>query len=1416
MGEQDMEEDTTFTYTWTTYNALGLPVGVWVGTNDNGASDADPTGGRNGNMALNNMLQTTAYVYDEGNGGGDGLLTQEIDYVDSSTQRDTDYLYNWRDELAYTIEPAVTEPNGDSYQTYTYDAYDNLGEETVEATYAAGGTYVTGAGGPYLNSAPTGDGDTLLTQTGTAYDNLGQVYQTTTYDVEGGSVNTPGNLVDNYWRDADGNVLAYQAGGTDEFTKYAYNTLGETTNEYAGYDSVDEGGTMDYAEASSVTANDTILEQTDYTYDAAGNVTMEADHQRFLGDAPAGSGGTEGLLTGTTSRTSYTAYWYNGIGHETYSADYGMQTSTPSRSEAGPPARESSSTLVNPDTVLVTSYAYNNDGELYQTTDPMGNTDQTTYDAAGRVTESIENYVYGKPTLGNQDQTDQDVTTDYVYEVPGTPQETTMTVTTSDGNKGVNTQQTTYVYGTDVSDNGTAADPEIYSNDLLRAVIYADSDNTFTPPVDGSTGTLNDYSGYNRVQYTYDLQGEVTSMEDQNQTVHTYGYDSLGRETSDAVTSHQNGKIDTSVMQIDQSYDDEGNLADVASLNASAQTVNDVQMTYNGMGEMEDEYQEHIGQVDTSNSLYTAYGYSGASDGNYRLTSIADPTYAGSSTSPNQIDFNYSGSDATDNAINRLYSIEYGSSGSPSTVATYGYLGLDSIVQQQYNQPGLALSYAGTPDANGVVKGYTGLNQFNKVVDQVWSQAGNPNAADEFQYGYDQAGDVMYKLNKAADALAGIVMPPFVDVGDSPAAQQGSATPYLDELYSYNNLGELTGMSRGEIEPSSITAGTPSMDSTNLTQDWDLDGMGNWSSYTSTPSTTGGTGSSASETRQVNGSNQIISSTGIVLPSYDNVGNMTTMPSPSDPSTTSLDAKYDAWGRLTEVDHGSQPLAMYQYDGLGRLVVEATGFSSGDTTWGSASTYTHYYYAAGQVVETRVTTSATQAPAGVSPQYQYVWSAMTDAPILRAALSGPYEGQTIYYLTDAEGNVTTLVGYNSTADQWQPVERYVYDPYGNVTVYDATWITSYGTASQYGNTFLYGGMMYDAATGLYYASARWYNPAVGQFTSPDPTGFAAGDANLYRYVDDNPATMTDPWGLSGGAGGEQWDPGEGTVYSPDGGDGGGEGAWASQMGGGGAAAATSATSRVWKDNNGKVIIEGTLVGVQGNRVLIRRSSDGKVISVNAVDLGKAERDYVVGQQKNNGVYQTGTVSTNSGKTRGKVLLIVGRTVVLLTEDGKVVSVAITSLRKQDQKTVVRLKTFLSVREALKDWAGTYWLVTIGGGVEYASNIWARRQADGSYIYGYTSPNSGMPGGRSVDPPGITDIPNGTQIIGQIHSHPNGGALNFSTIRTAGQNSDEFYIQAMDPITQQTLGITLQYYLVNPNGDLLIWDRDKHKGVQFGE
>ena len=66
-------------------------------------------------------------------------------------------------------------------------------------------------------------------------------------------------------------------------------------------------------------------------------------------------------------------------------------------------------------TVLVTSYIYNQAGELYQTTDPMGNVNQTTYDAGSRVTQTIENLD------ATSTATDENLTTKYGYET-GTQQ----------------------------------------------------------------------------------------------------------------------------------------------------------------------------------------------------------------------------------------------------------------------------------------------------------------------------------------------------------------------------------------------------------------------------------------------------------------------------------------------------------------------------------------------------------------------------------------------------------------------------------------------------------------------------------------------------------------------------------------------------------------------------------------------------------------------------------------------------------------------------------------------------------------------------------------------------------------------------------------------------------------------------------
>jgi uncharacterized protein RhaS with RHS repeats len=42
--------------------------------------------------------------------------------------------------------------------------------------------------------------------------------------------------------------------------------------------------------------------------------------------------------------------------------------------------------------------------------------------------------------------------------------------------------------------------------------------------------------------------------------------------------------------------------------------------------------------------------------------------------------------------------------------------------------------------------------------------------------------------------------------------------------------------------------------------------------------------------------------------------------------------------------------------------------------------------------------------------------------------------------------------------------------------------------------------------------ARWYDTGAGRFVSVDPTGFGAGDPNLYRYVLNRPTDLVDPTG----------------------------------------------------------------------------------------------------------------------------------------------------------------------------------------------------------------------------------------------------------------------------------------------------------------
>ena len=57
---------------------------------------------------------------------------------------------------------------------------------------------------------------------------------------------------------------------------------------------------------------------------------------------------------------------------------------------------------------------------------------------------------------------------------------------------------------------------------------------------------------------------------------------------------------------------------------------------------------------------------------------------------------------------------------------------------------------------------------------------------------------------------------------------------------------------------------------------------------------------------------------------------------------------------------------------------------------------------------------------------------------------------------------------------------------------------------------------YDDETGNYYCRTRFYSPTSGRFLSEDPIRFAGLDANLYRYVGNNPINFIDPYGLAPG------------------------------------------------------------------------------------------------------------------------------------------------------------------------------------------------------------------------------------------------------------------------------------------------------------
>jgi RHS repeat-associated protein len=115
--------------------------------------------------------------------------------------------------------------------------------------------------------------------------------------------------------------------------------------------------------------------------------------------------------------------------------------------------------------------------------------------------------------------------------------------------------------------------------------------------------------------------------------------------------------------------------------------------------------------------------------------------------------------------------------------------------------------------------------------------------------------------------------------------------------------------------------------------------------------------------------------------------------------------------------------------------------------------------------------------------------------------------ETSYYHRDHLGSSAVMTNAAGVK-----VEATEYAPYGTIREHTGTAVTDYR----------YTGKELDTATNLYYYGARYYDPMIGRFVTPDPIlaayiqnggVFEPVNLNLYHYAANNPLIYVDPNGL---------------------------------------------------------------------------------------------------------------------------------------------------------------------------------------------------------------------------------------------------------------------------------------------------------------
>jgi RHS repeat-associated protein len=212
--------------------------------------------------------------------------------------------------------------------------------------------------------------------------------------------------------------------------------------------------------------------------------------------------------------------------------------------------------------------------------------------------------------------------------------------------------------------------------------------------------------------------------------------------------------------------------------------------------------------------------------------------------------------------------------------------------------------------------------------------------------------------------------------------------------------------------------------------------------------------------------------------------------------------KFDAFGRLSEVRMPAQKMSVrYRYDAFGDVISRKLDVNSRSEEVYFVSGYAECVQAASNAgVKCR---DLIYGPTGLMAG-------------LRSGDAGVGLGrESEYYHLDRNGTIRFITDQSGSS-----TARLSYSAFGIPELQGSAQNSLPGRTRSL-DQYYYAGHRWDPNSGLYYFGARFYDPRIGQFLSPDTDAIiASGGINTYTYARNNPNRWIDPDGKDvGGSGG---------------------------------------------------------------------------------------------------------------------------------------------------------------------------------------------------------------------------------------------------------------------------------------------------------